>query len=106
MRCAMNESADMRLILSRLDDLIRRLDGKVFSPWLDVKGVAQFLNCSTRKVEELICKGLLLSRRLDPTSSRSTRRFHVKDVVGLLVTGRRPIRLSAAEKREMDRLLS
>lgn len=83
--------ADMGLILARLDAIDRRLDGQVSSPWYTSAQAARFLRCSTRKIEELTQLGLLPYSRLDPTASKSSRRYHQKYLTAYLLTGWNPI---------------
>ncbi len=99
--------ADLTQILARLDDIARRLDGKHVSPWLDTKSAAQYLNCSTRKIEELTRLGLLPFKRLDTTCPRSPRLYHRKHLTAYLVVGRNPEshRLSSEEKRLVEELV-
>ena len=77
------------------------------TPWLTTRGAAQFLRCSESKVEQLTARGLLPCRRLDPTSPRSPRLYHRKDLTAYLVTGRNPreSRLSPADKRLVEDFL-
>ena len=95
------------LILARLDDLTRRLDGMHVSPWLNSAEAAEYLRCSPRKVEELTRRGLLSFSRQDPAKSQSPRLYHRKHLDAYLATGRNPVthRLSKAEKRKVDELL-
>ena len=95
------------LILARLDDLARQLDGQVSSPWLTTTQTAQYLRCSRRKIEELTRKGLLSYRRLDPTYPQSLRLYHRKDLTAFLITGRNPHQHppSLKEKRLVEELL-
>lgn len=103
----MNENDEMGTILNRLDELARRLDGMHVSPWLTTKEAADYLHCSTRKVEELTRRGLLPYRRQVPTSPKSPRLYHRKHLTAYLVAGRNPEkhRLSAAERQEVEELL-
>lgn len=77
------------------------------SPWMTTHEAARFLRCSTSKIEQLTARGLLPFKRLDPTTPRSPRLYHVKDLNAYLVTGRNPreSRLSLAEKRMLEDLL-
>ncbi len=99
--------ADMALILARLTDLARRLDGGHVSPWMTTQEAARYLRCSPRKVEELTRLGLLPFQRQDPTAPRSPRLYHVKHLTAYLVAGRNPVkhRLSLEEKRLVKELL-
>lgn len=103
----MAEIPGIDLVLNRLDDLIRQLSGHVSTPWMDSRGTATFLCCSERTLERLVAKGLLPYRRLDPTSPKSTRLFHRRDLTAFLVIGRNPAdrRLTKSENREVVELL-
>ena len=96
--------SDLQLILARLDDLGRWLDGKHVSPWLTTAEAATYLRCSPRKIEDLTGKGLLPYRRQDPTCPRSPRLYHKRDLTAFLITGRNPQqhRLSPEEKRQVE----
>ena len=96
------------LILTRLDDLVRMVQGVHVSPWMTTKEAAHYLRCSTRQIDNLTDRGLLTARRQDPTSSRSPRLYHRKHLTAYLVAGRNPQthRLTPAEKREVEDLLS
>lgn len=100
--------ADLGLILNRLDDLARMVQGKHVSPWKTTQEAADYLRCSPRQIEQLTRRGLLPYRRQDPTASKSTRLYHVKHLTAYLVAGRNPTtqRLTPAEKREVEELLS
>ena len=105
----MNEPpASMDLVLARLDDLKRRLDGMPFSPWHTTVEAARYLRCSVRHVERLTRQALLPFKRQDPTNPKSPRIYHRRDLVGFLVTGKNPSihRLTQAEKREVEELLN
>ena len=102
----MIESLDMSLILTRLNDLARRLEGQATSPWMTTVEAAQYLRCSPRKIEDITHKGLLPFSRQDPTSSRSSRRYHRNHLDAYLLTGKNPVaqRLSPGEKRLVEEL--
>ena len=95
------------LILSRMDDLDRMVQGKHVSPWLTTAEAATYLRCSPRKIEALTGKGLLPYRRQDPTHTRSPRLYHKRDMTAFLITGQNPQqhRLSPHEKRMVEDLL-
>ena len=99
---------EVGLILARLDDIARRLDGSHVSPWMNTKEAASYLRCSVRKVELLTRLGLLPYHRQDATRSKSPRLYHRKHLTGYLVSGHNPAthRLTPAEKREVKELLS
>lgn len=103
----MIEAADLQLVLTRLDDLTRRLDGKPVSPWFVIAEAADYLRCSMRHIDRLTERGLLPFRRQDPTTPRSPRLYHRKDLVGFLVSGKNPEThpLTKEEKRKVDELL-
>ena len=94
------------LILARLDDLSRRLDGKHCSPWLTTGEAAEYLRCSPRKIEDLTRRGLLPFSRQDPTSPKSRRLYHRRHLDAYLVTGKnlQSQRLTPEEKRLVKRL--
>ena len=104
----MIEYPDMSLVLARLDDIARRLDGQHVSPWMTTKEAAVFLRCSPRQIESLTTEGLLPYKRQDPTCRRSPRLYHRRHLTAYLVAGRNPVtqRLTPAEKREVEELLS
>ena len=97
---------DLNLILDRLEEILEILQ-ESRSPWRTTKGAAGYLQCSSSKIDELTAKGLLPYRRLDPTSPRSPRLYHKRDLVAYLVAGRNPqnSRLSPSEKRQVENLL-
>ncbi len=99
---------EAELIINRLDDLARRLDGQHVSPWMTTREAAAFLRCSPRQIESLTAEGLLPYKRQDSTCPRSPRLYHRKYLTGFLVAGRNPTtqRLTPAEKREVEELLS
>ena len=103
----MSDTADMTLILARLDSIDRRLDGSHVSPWMTTREAASYLRCSTRKVEQLTRLGLLPYRRQDATSPKSPRLFHRRHLTAYLVAGKNPVkhRLSPEEKRQVAELL-
>lgn len=104
----MSESvADMGFILSRLDDLVQRMAGLNPTAWLSTEGAARYLGCSVRQVELLTDKGLLPYSRLDPTASKSCRRYHCRHLTAYLITGKNPTmyRLTSREKKEVEELL-
>jgi len=96
----------MKLILSRLDDLARQLDGKHVSPWLTTVEAAQYLRCSTSHIERLTRQALLSFKRQDPTTLKSPRLYHQKHLTAFLITGKNPSvhRLTPAEKRQVEDL--
>lgn len=98
---------EIGLILNRLDDIARRLDGSHVSPWMTTQEVAKYLRCSPRKVEELTQLGLLPFQRQDPTCPRSPRLYHRRHLTAYLVAGKNPVkhRLSPEEKRLVEELL-
>ena len=98
----------MTLILARLDDIARRLDGQHVSPFLTTAEAASYIRCSPRKVEQLTRLGLLPYHRQDATRSKSPRLYHRKHLTAYLVAGRNPVkhRLSPTEKREVEELIS
>ena len=98
---------DMDLIVNRLDDLARQLDGRVCSPWLTTSETARYLKCSTRQIERLARRGLLPYSRQDPTSPKSRRLYFRRHLDTYLLLGRNPQtrRLSPAEKRLVEELL-
>lgn len=102
-----NTAADMTLILARLDDIDRRLDGNHVSPWLTTQEVARYLRCSPRKVEQLTRLGLLPFHRQDSTCPRSPRLYHRRHLTAYLVAGKNAVkhRLSPEEKRLVEELL-
>ena len=99
--------ADMALILARLDDIDRRLDGNHVSPWLTTSEAARYLRCSTSQIERLTRRGLLPFKRQDPTTPKSPRLYHKEDLVGFLVAGKNPsvYRLTPSEKQLLKDLL-
>ena len=103
----MIESPDMSLILNRLDNLSRTIQGQIVSPWMTTQETAKYLRCSTRQVEKLTRLGLLPYSRLDPTASKSCRRYHRKHLTAYLVAGKNPQshRLTPAEKQSVKDLL-
>ena len=102
----MNDTA-VNLILARLDDIARRLDGNHVSPWLTTVEAARYLRCSTRQIERLTSRGLLPFHRQDSTSPKSPRLYHRRHLTAYLVAGRNPVkhRLSPVEKRQVAELL-
>ena len=104
----MNDSrTGLDLVLNRLDDLAQRIEGLYPTPWLTTAGAARYLGCSVRQVERLTDKGLLPYSRLDPTASKSSRRYHRKHLDAYLVAGKNPQshRLTHAEKQIVKDLL-
>ncbi len=97
----------MDLILNRLDDLARQLNGHVSTPWLTTQEAARYLRCSISQIERLTRQGLLPFHRQDPTSVRSPRLYHRRELTAFLVAGRNPVehRLTAEEKRQVQELL-
>ncbi len=98
---------DIGLVLNRLDDIARLVQGKHVSPWLTTQEVADFLRCSTRQIDNLTDRGLLPFRRQDPTSPKSPRLYHRRHLTAYLIAGRNPEshRLSSEEKRLVEELL-
>ncbi len=98
---------EMGLVLNRLDDIVRLVQGKHVSPWMTTQEAAGFLRCSTRQIDNLTDRGLLPFRRQDPTSSKSPRLYHRKYLTAFLVAGKNPVkhRLSPEEKRLVEELL-
>ena len=86
----MNDTA-VNMILARLDDLGRRLDGSHVSPWMNTQEAASYLRCSVRKVEHLTRLGLLPYHRQDATRSKSPRLYHRRFLTAYLVAGRNPV---------------
>lgn len=103
----MSENSEISLVLNRLDDLARLVQGHSTSPWMTTVEAADYLRCSTRQIERLTSQGLLPFHRQDPTSRRSPRLYHRRHLVAFLVAGRNPVatRLSPAEKRQVAELL-
>ncbi len=101
------DSPDMALIMSRLDDLARQLAGRHLSPWMNTREAAAYLRCSLSKINRLADRGLLPYRRLDADAPRSKRLFHRRDLTAYIITGRNPgtYRLSPAERSLVDQLL-
>lgn len=97
----------MALILTRLDEIARRLDGGHVSPWLTTVEVADYLRCSPRKVEQLTRLGLLPFHRQDATCPKSPRLYHRRHLTAYLVAGKNPVkhRLTLEEKRLVQELL-
>ena len=102
-----SSSTELGLVLNRLDNLSRMLQGVHVSPWLTSKEAADYLRCSTRQIEKLSQLGLLPFRRQDPTSPKSPRLYPRKHLTGFLVSGCNPEehRLSAAERKLVEELL-
>ncbi len=100
-------AADMAMILTRLDDISRQLQGQHSSVWYTTKEAAAYLRCSVSKINQLTDRGKLPFKRQDPTTSRSPRLYHRKDLTAFLVTGCNPRkrRLSPEEKRLVEELL-
>ncbi len=104
----MNDLAvKMDLVLSRLDEIARQLDGKVSTPWFNIQQAASYLKCSVSSIDRMSRRGVLPFHRQDPTSARSPRLYHRRELTAFLVTGRSPRshRLSPAEKRLVEELL-
>ena len=104
----MNERpASMDLVLARLDDLTRRLDGMRFSPWHTTAEAARYLRCSISHIERLTREAQLPFKRQNPTNPKSPRLYHRRDLVGYLVTGKNPEThpLTREEKRMVNELL-
>ena len=97
---------DVKEIREMLDEILQLLQAGQ-SPWKTTREAAQFLRCSESKVEQLTSKKLLPFRRLDPTTPRSPRLYHRRDLTAFLVAGRNPYesRLSQAERRLIEELL-
>ncbi len=100
-------AADMTLILARLDDLARMVQGKHVSPWMTTAEVANYLRCSLRKVEQLTRLGLLPYNRQDSTCSRSPRLYHRLHLTAYLVSGKNAMkhRLWPEGKRRVEEVL-
>lgn len=86
--------------------IIELLEGSR-TPWMSSKEAANYLRCSSSKVEDLTNAGLLPHRRLDPRSARSRRLYHRRDLTAYLVAGRNPHSspLSVAEKKQIKELV-
>lgn len=104
----MTDSPEISLVLARLDDLARQLDGSHVSPFMTTAEAASYLRCSTRHIERLTSQGLLPFHRQDATCPKSPRLYHRKHLTAYLVAGRNPVehRLSPVEKREVEELIS
>ncbi|MCH8908518.1 MAG: helix-turn-helix domain-containing protein [Candidatus Heimdallarchaeota archaeon] len=89
----------------KLERIIELLEGSR-TPWLSSKEAANYLRCSSSKLEDLTTSGLIPFRRLDPRSPRSPRLFHRWDLDAYLVAGRNPHSspLSASERRQLKEL--
>lgn len=98
---------DFKIILTRLDDLTRLIQGQHVSPWLTTAEAAAYLKCSARQIEKLTRLGLLPYQRQDPTADKSPRLYHRKHLTAYLVAGRNPQthRLTPAEKQLVEDLL-
>ena len=98
---------EFNMILARLDDLSRTIQGQIVSPWMTTQEAAKYLRCSTRQVEKLTRLGLRPHSRLDPTASKSCRRYHRRHLTAYLVAGKNPQshRLTPAEKQSVKDLL-
>ncbi len=98
---------DVGLVLNRLDDIARMVQGRHVSPWMTTQEAADFLRCSTRQIDSLTDRGLLPFRRQDSTFPKSPRLYHRKHLTAYLVAGRNPVkhRLSPEEKRLAEELL-
>ena len=96
-----------QIIINRLDELAQRMEGLKPTCWLSTAGAARHLGCSVRQVERLTDKGLLPYSRLDPTASKSSRRYHCRHLTAYLFTGKNPTmyRLTSREKKEVEELL-
>jgi len=103
----MIETPDMSLILARLDDLDRRLNDKHDSPWLTTVGAARYLRCSKSQIERLTRQSLLPFKRQDPTTPKSPRLYHRRELTAFLVTGKNPEThpLTKEEKKKVEELL-
>ena len=96
-----------------LDQILARLGGieaalaRKISPWFIATEAADYLRRSTRKLEDLTGRGMLPFHRQDPTSPKSPRLFHRRDLTAFLVTGRNPEThpLTREEKQKVDELL-
>ena len=98
---------DTQFILARLDDLTRRLEGMHDSPWLTTVEAARYLRCSISHIERLTRQALLPFKRQDPTTPKSPRLYHRRELTAFLVTGKNPEThpLTKEEKKKVDELL-
>ena len=75
---------ELEEIRALLDTLLQT-GQQVQSPWLTTQMAAEYLRCSRSKVEQLTARGQLPYRRLDPTSPRSPRLYHRRDLAAYLM---------------------
>ena len=91
---------ELSRIRQRLDNLASLHNGKLVSRWMTTHEAAEYLRCSTRKIEDLTRRGLLPFSRMDPTSPKSPRLYHRRHLDKYLLSGKNPVtqRLSPAER--------
>ena len=99
--------ASMDLILSRLDDLDRRLAGMHVSRWLTTSEAADYLRCSVSQIERLTKSGQLPFSRQNSNAQRGPRLYNRSHLDSYLITGKNPItsRLSPQEKKALADIL-
>ena len=96
----------MDLILTRLGELDRRLDGKHVSSWLTTSEAAEFIRCSVSQIDRLTKAGQIPFSRQNPNTQRGLRLYHRSHLDAYLLTGKnlQSQRLSPEEKRLVKRL--
>ena len=95
------------LILDRLETIEKKFVGLKGCPWLLAKEAAAYLRISVSKLDEIVAKGRIPFKRIDPDNPKSPRLFHRKDLVAHLVCASNPQthRLTQSEKRIVVALL-